>query len=156
MKKNVNGEKTYLDISTAHLTYKTFCRLNAISLPYTYKYDEGVFITIPDKSETDITGMSGDLRNLLRYAWNNNIDLIRMDCDAEIIDDLPAYDWKDDKENKKLAKRIWSCLSDGYDDEEYKEDTVNDLVAAIEYEDTGMLKVMLNRLCERIEDMEEE
>ena len=156
MKKNVNGEKTYLDISTAHLTYKTFCRLNAISPPYTYKYDEGVFITIPDKSETDITGMSGDLRNLLRYAWNNNIDLIRMDCDAEIIYDLPAYDWEDDKENKKLAERIWSCLSDRYDDEEYKKETVPDIIAALEKGYTETLKLVLNRLCERIEDMEEE
>lgn len=31
MKKNVNGEKTYLDISTAHLMKETLNRLNAIN-----------------------------------------------------------------------------------------------------------------------------
>ncbi len=54
--------------------------------------------------------------------------LIRMDRDANFDDDLHVYNWED-KEDKKL-------------------------IAAIEHKDTGMLKVMLNRLCERIDDME--
>lgn len=149
------NERKYLDISTAHLRQNTFNNLSDINPPYTYKYDEGVFISVPIKSEMDNVDMPRDLRILLQYAWDNNIELIRMDRDANFDDDLPVYNWED-KEDEKLIERIWSCLSDGYDDEEYKEDTVNDLVAAIEYKDTGMLKVMLNRLCERIEDMEEE
>ena len=156
MKKNVNGEKTYLDISTAHLMQETFNRLNAINPPYTCKYDEGAFVSVPDKTEVSIISMPEDLRILLEYAWDNDIDLIRMDCDAEIIDDLPVYDWEDDKENKKLAERIWSCLSDRYDDEEYKKETVPDIIAALEKGYTETLKLVLNRLCERIEDMEEE
>ena len=154
MKKNVNGEKTYLDISTAHLMQETLNRLNAINPPYTYKYNEGAFVSVPDKTEVSIISMPEDLRILLEYVWDNDIELIRMDRDAEVSEDLPVYDWGD--ENEKLAERIWSCLSDGYDDEEYKLGAIKDLTTALENEYTEMLKLVLNRLCERIEDMEEE
>lgn len=153
MEKNVNGEKTYLDISTAHLMQETLNRLNAINPPYTYKYNEGAFISVPDKTEVSIISMPEDLRILLQYAWDNNIEMIRMDRDAEVIENLPVYDWGD--ENEKLAERIWSCLSDGYDDEEYKKETVLDIIAAFEKRYTEPLKLVINRLCERIEDMEE-
>ena len=52
------------------------------------------FKSVPDKNETNISDMPKDLRILLQYAWINGIDLIRMDRDADIIDDIPAYDWE--------------------------------------------------------------
>lgn len=149
------NERKYLEISTAHLKQKTLEGLNAMEPPYTYEYEEGVFISVPDQKETNISDMPKDLRILLRYAWINGIDLIRMDRDADVIDDIPAYDWEKEANNEKLAEKICSCLSDGYDDEEYREGTVQDLVFAFEHNDMEMLKLVLNLLCERVEDMEE-
>lgn len=54
---------------------------------------------------------------------------------------------------KKLAKRICSCLSDVYD-EEYRNKTLQGLILAFEYNDMEKLKLVLNLLCGRIENME--
>lgn len=62
---------------------------------------------------------------------------------------------KKEANDEKLAKRICSCLSDVYDDEEYREGDVQDLVLAFEHNDMEMLKLVLNLLCERVEDMQE-
>jgi hypothetical protein len=148
------NERKYLDISTAHLTQGTFGKLNSMHLPYAYNYDEGVFITVPSKNEIGTIIMPDDLRIVLQYAWDNDIDLIRMDRDAEVCDDLPVYEWS--MENLQLAGRIWSCISDRYDDEEYKLGTLPGIVTAIEGTDAETLKDVLNKLCDRIEDMEEE
>ena len=51
-------------------------------------------MSVPDKNETNISDMPKDLRILLQYAWINGIDLIRMDRDADVIDDIPVYDWE--------------------------------------------------------------
>lgn len=149
------NERKYLEISTAHLTQKTLEGLNAMESPYTYEYEEGIFMSVPDKNETNISDMPKDLRILLQYTWINGIDLIRMDRDADIIDDIPVYDWEKEANNEKLAEKICSCLSDGYDDEEYREGDVQDLVLAFEHNDMEMLKLVLNLLCERVEDMQE-
>ena len=101
-------ERKYLDISTAHLTQGTFGKLNSMHLPYAYNYDEGVFITVPSKNVIGTIIMPDDLRIVLQYAWDNDIDLIRMDRDAEVCDDLPVYEWS--MENLQLARRIWSCI----------------------------------------------
>lgn len=149
------NERKYLEISTAHLKQKTLEGLNTMEPPYTYEYEEGIFMSVPDKNETNISDMPKDLRILLQYAWINGIDLIRMDRDADVIDDIPVYDWEKEANNEKLAEKICSCLSDGYDDEEYREGDVQDLVLAFEHNDMEMLKLVLNLLCERVEDMQE-
>lgn len=148
------NERKYLEISTAHLKQKTLEGLNAMEPPYTYEYEEGIFMSVPAQKETNISDMPKDLRILLQYAWINGIDLIRMDRDADIIDDIPAYDWKKEANDEKLAKRICSCLSDVYDDEEYRNKTIKGLILAFEYDDMEKLKLVLNLLCGRIEDME--
>ena len=149
------NERKYLEISTAHLKQKTLEGLNTMEPPYTYEYEEGIFMSVPDKNETNISDMPKDLRILLQYAWINGIDLIRMDRDANVIDDIPVYDWEKEANNEKLAEKICSCLSDGYDDEEYREGDVQDRVLAFEHNDMEMLKLVLNLLCERVEDMQE-
>lgn len=146
------NERKYLDISTAHLTQGTFGKLNSMHLPYAYNYDEGAFITVPSKNEIGTIIMPDDLRILLQYAWINGIDLIRMDRDADIIDDIPAYDWEKEADDEKLAERICSCLSD---DEEYRNKTIKGLILAFEYDDMDKLKLILKLLCGRIEDMKE-
>lgn len=148
------NERKYLEISTAHLKQKTLEGLNAMEPPYTYEYEEGIFMSVPAQKETNISDMPKDLRILLQYAWINGIDLIRMDRDADIIDDIPAYDWEKEANDEKLEKRICSCLSDVYDDEEYRNKTIKGLILAFEYDDMEKLKLVLNLLCGRIEDME--
>ena len=54
----------------------------------------------------------------------------------------------------ELASRICDCISDGYDDEELKKDAENDLYGELE-QSADFLKKVLERLCERIEDLEE-
>ena len=54
----------------------------------------------------------------------------------------------------ELASRICDCISDGYDDEELKKDAENDLYGELE-QSTDFIKKVLERLCERIEDLEE-
>ena len=53
----------------------------------------------------------------------------------------------------ELASRICDCISDGYDDEELREDAENDLYGELE-ESTDFIAKVLERLCERIEDLE--
>ena len=59
-----------------------------------------------------------------------------------------------DNETLTLASRICDCISDGYDDEELKKDAVIGLYRKLE-ESTDFIKTILERLCERIEDLEE-
>lgn len=54
----------------------------------------------------------------------------------------------------ELASRICDCISDGYDDEELREDAVIELYRKLE-ESTDFIAKVLERLCERIEDLEE-
>ena len=54
----------------------------------------------------------------------------------------------------ELASRICDCISDGYDDEELREDAVIGLYRNLE-ETTDFIAKVLERLCERIEDLEE-
>ena len=55
----------------------------------------------------------------------------------------------------ELASRICDCISDGYDDEELKKDAVIGLYRKLEESSTDFIAKVLERLCERIEDLEE-
>ena len=59
-----------------------------------------------------------------------------------------------DNKRLELASRICDCISDGYDDEELKKDAKNDLYGELE-QSTDFIAKVLERLCERIEDLEE-
>ena len=55
-----------------------------------------------------------------------------------------------------LAKRIFDCLSDGYDDEEYREETETALYNELsQISNDSFIKAALLRLCERVEELEE-
>lgn len=57
--------------------------------------------------------------------------------------------------NFELANRIYDCLSDGYDDEEQREDTVNILEEELsQISDDSFIKASFLGLCERIEELE--
>lgn len=55
----------------------------------------------------------------------------------------------------ELARRICDCLSDGYDDEESREETETALYNELsQISNDSFAKVALLRLCERVEELE--
>ena len=55
----------------------------------------------------------------------------------------------------ELAKRIFDCLSDGYDDEEFGEETETVLYNELsQISNDSFIKAALLRLCERVEELE--
>lgn len=57
--------------------------------------------------------------------------------------------------NLKLAERICDCISDGYDDEEYKEETITALCNELSQIDgSSYIKAAFVKLCETIEELE--
>ena len=56
----------------------------------------------------------------------------------------------------ELAKRIFDCLSDGYDDEEFRKETETALYNELsQISNDSFIKAALLRLCERVEELEE-
>lgn len=85
--------KRYLDISTSHLKKETLDGLQPDKWPYSYPYDAGVFITVCDDDDNFMVDLPKDLQILIKYAWNHNIQMIRLDRDAAEREELPRYDW---------------------------------------------------------------
>lgn len=55
----------------------------------------------------------------------------------------------------ELAKRICDCLSDGYDDEETREETETALYNELsQISNDSFVKIAFLRLCERVEELE--
>lgn len=75
---------------------------------------------------------------------------------AEIIAEERIDEIEDDQEfceaeNEVLAKRIIDCISDGYDDEEYRDETMQNLVAELDQGNFENIKAALKELCSRVE-----
>lgn len=71
------------DINNCHLTKETFNSLDCNREPYTYRYPEGVFLTVSDRSVLNLDRCPEDLKRLLSYAWELGITLIHTDRDAD-------------------------------------------------------------------------
>lgn len=57
--------------------------------------------------------------------------------------------------NAELAKKICDCLSDGYDDEEYREETETALYNELsQIGNNSFIKAVLIKLCECVEELE--
>lgn len=57
--------------------------------------------------------------------------------------------------NSELAKRIFDCVSDGYDDEEHREEAEIALYNELsQISNESDIKAALLRLCERVEELE--
>ena len=87
-----------LTISTAHITESTAKELENFGPPipdwlcwlsvYT-KSDYGWWIFVDDSEPTT----PSDLAACLRLARRHNCEWLCLDCDGEIVDELPTYDW---------------------------------------------------------------
>lgn len=93
----------YLDISTAHVTEEDMAKLDAgagtSGFPVTvYPYTHGAFIPTPP-NEKDLmpnlrkAGMSDSFCKIVQHVISNKIHMIRLDCDADTMDDFPTFDW---------------------------------------------------------------
>ena len=57
--------------------------------------------------------------------------------------------------SSELARKIFDCLSDGYDDEEFREETETALYNELsQISNDSFIKAALLRLCERVEELE--
>lgn len=91
----------YLELSTRHIKKETIEGLDPDKWPYSYRYEEGVFITVDEFGYPD--GLPADLRLLIQYAKEHDVLLIRLDCDAEEVEDLPTYEWEDDRMDEDIT-----------------------------------------------------
>lgn len=86
-------ESKYLDINMTHLTQETYELLDINHAPYSFRYDEGVFISVPENDDQEaFAEFPRDLQLLLKYAWKNHARLIRLDWNAEVDVKLPVYE----------------------------------------------------------------
>ena len=59
--------------------------------------------------------------------------------------------------SSELTRKIFDCLSDGYDDEEFGEETETVLYNELsQISNDSFIKAALLRLCERVEELESE
>lgn len=59
------------------------------------------------------------------------------------------------KDNYELSKKVFDCLSDGYDDEEQREDTIDALARELSICNNEFIKAAFVELCKKIEELEE-
>jgi len=84
-------------ISTAHITREVADRLDSEHQPWCacacYR-DVGFFLYLDEPSDMDepVPQCLLDIRDWLT-KHNFTDRWVRLDCDGEIVDDLPAYDW---------------------------------------------------------------
>lgn len=84
----------FLEISTAHISEKSAKILEKDCPPFIRQYESGFFITIPSEDIIDDVALPDEVINIIKYAWKNDIQMIILDCDAEIVEDIPVYEWQ--------------------------------------------------------------
>ena len=94
-----------LDMSTCHIEHKDAKVLDyADNLLVVHKYPEGFFVVVPEGTKTRLLpadtrralhkfGYSAAMTNLLSICLNQGYQLIRLDCDGQVYDQLPKFDW---------------------------------------------------------------
>ncbi len=92
----------YMELSTAHITEGAAGFLNSIYLTeksglIVYKKDEyGWFVWVPDDMSDGYYNkklIPESLWRCIKYASENNCGYLMLDASAEIIEDLPEYEW---------------------------------------------------------------
>ena len=84
----------YLDLSTLHVRAETL-NPSAAKGFLVAEYDYGAIYNVPGEDlEEYLAEVPEDLAIVLRYAKAQGCNLVRLDCDADVIDDLPTYHWE--------------------------------------------------------------
>lgn len=89
-----------LTISTAHISRETAATLDfdddtlawecCISI---YKKENYGWLIYASDAETEDPDMPDDLGACIRLARKNDCEWLCLDCDGEILETLPTYDW---------------------------------------------------------------
>lgn len=87
---------TYLDVCNNNLSQDTFDWLSKVTgaqIGMTVAaYDYGVFVSVP-VSVDEYRRLPEDLETVLAYARNRNCVVVRFDKDADVLAELPNYNW---------------------------------------------------------------
>lgn len=84
-----------LDMSTGHITKETNDKLlnDDVNIAYYHKPECGFLISVPEDAE-DVEGiLPEDLERCLQFARERGFQWINLDCDGEVIKELPVYNW---------------------------------------------------------------
>ena len=90
-----------LTLSTAHITQETAKVLETHSSPWADydlaiydKDDFGWWIHLPDEEITELNNVPPDLVECIKLAEQNGCEWLCLDCDGEVVDCLPTYEWE--------------------------------------------------------------
>ena len=85
-----------LTISTAHITKETADMLSISETDLiVYDKDEyGWWIAVCDIDLYELSGVPDDLAACVRLAMQNGCEWLCLDCDGEVVDCLPTYEWE--------------------------------------------------------------
>lgn len=87
------------EISTAHISEETAAKIqhevepNEMMLSVYEKDGYGWWIYLGNIDSTSVWRIPDDLWNLICLAIKNGCDWLCLDRDAEIIEELPTFDW---------------------------------------------------------------
>ena len=87
-----------LTLSTAHITKETAKRLtrdpddNNLGICVYPKCEYGWYITINEQL-MNTEGLPEDLSKVMKFAASMDCQTLCLDCDGEICEDLPIFDW---------------------------------------------------------------
>lgn len=86
-----------LVLSTAHISSETNEQLQnnqeeQFPLVVYEKGDYGYLILVPEHDE-DLHGVPDDLKRVLEFAALHECEWVMLDCDANVITELPTFEW---------------------------------------------------------------
>lgn len=91
----------YMDLSTGHVTQKDMELLDGDTCVIAYPYKEGAFVIVPPDLNTELqhrqdivdAGFSVAFLEMLQYAFDAGVLIVRLDADGDQDESLPTFDW---------------------------------------------------------------
>ena len=123
------------------------------------RYGES-FILKQDLMDTIASYMDDDIREDLHFRIAPcSPDLFLREYtkrDPDFVDLLKSeFNIEMELDTRELAEKVVNCLSDGYDDEENRDETENLLYDSLsQISNDNPIKIVLVRLCETIEELQ--
>lgn len=82
-----------LMLSTGHVTWETSKLLDDPQNPWVMTSQWGTYGWFVYAHDDNLDEMPGELAHIMRYARVHGCEYILFDCDADVIDDLPVFQW---------------------------------------------------------------
>lgn len=94
---NVGAVRTYLDLSTAHVSFEVMDAIDTIPGVVADVTDYGAWLWVPSQVEDWIEEIDEQIPqcviDIWRYARSLECDHVHLDCDTNTTQDLPTYAW---------------------------------------------------------------